>query len=197
MEPPAGAAQAGILYKRNPQAAAWSRKWSQSPVLPWTQRAYETCLSAGSTATLADGHLNWSPHPELHRANSHTKGVHRSKCFADLLAGQYDGDPEPTVTMEEADRLRIIAAGGYSGARPNVPERLQHSWQICDSRDRIIVLASENHGWGIQYQRYELRKSALDLTPGRLDDGGDLEPDLAVLIRPMLEAPLIQEWAEG
>ena len=25
-------------------------KWSQSPVLPWTQRAYETCLSAGSTA---------------------------------------------------------------------------------------------------------------------------------------------------
>ena len=24
--------------------------WSQSPVLPWTQRAYETCLSAGSTA---------------------------------------------------------------------------------------------------------------------------------------------------
>jgi hypothetical protein len=25
-------------------------KWSQSPVLPWTERAYETCLSAGSTA---------------------------------------------------------------------------------------------------------------------------------------------------
>ena len=29
--------------------------WSQSPVLPWTRRAYETCLSAGSTAVLADG----------------------------------------------------------------------------------------------------------------------------------------------
>src|ERR1035437_8520357 len=28
-------------------------KWSQSPVLPWTQRAYETCLSAGSTAMLS------------------------------------------------------------------------------------------------------------------------------------------------
>ena len=25
-------------------------KWSQSPVLPWAQRVYETCLSAGSTA---------------------------------------------------------------------------------------------------------------------------------------------------
>jgi hypothetical protein len=37
-------------------AAAFARSkfagegWSQSPVLPWTQRAYETCLSAGSTA---------------------------------------------------------------------------------------------------------------------------------------------------
>jgi hypothetical protein len=27
--------------------------WSQSPVLPWAQRAYETCLSAGSTAMLS------------------------------------------------------------------------------------------------------------------------------------------------
>src|SRR5206468_719703 len=25
---------------------------------------------------------NWSPHPQLHRVDSHTKGVHRSKCFA-------------------------------------------------------------------------------------------------------------------
>jgi hypothetical protein len=29
-------------------------KWSQSPVLPWTQRAYETCLSAGSTAVFEE-----------------------------------------------------------------------------------------------------------------------------------------------
>src|SRR5437879_737541 len=28
--------------------------WSQSPVLPWAERAYETRLSAGSTATLPD-----------------------------------------------------------------------------------------------------------------------------------------------
>ena len=26
------------------------QRWSQSPVLPWARRAYETCLSAGSTA---------------------------------------------------------------------------------------------------------------------------------------------------
>src|SRR6266702_2295860 len=40
-------------------------KWSQSPVMPWTQRAYETCLSAGSTAF---GLRKWSPHPGLHQA---------------------------------------------------------------------------------------------------------------------------------
>src|SRR6266511_3827834 len=34
-------APARFLYKRNPQAAAWRRKWSQSPVLPWAQRAYD------------------------------------------------------------------------------------------------------------------------------------------------------------
>ena len=66
MEPPAGAAPARLSYKGSLQAAARrqnglpsrsskSEGWSQSPVLPWTQRAYETCLSAGSTAMLAHG----------------------------------------------------------------------------------------------------------------------------------------------
>jgi len=31
LEPPAGAAPAGLHYKSNPQAAARRRKWSQSP----------------------------------------------------------------------------------------------------------------------------------------------------------------------
>ena len=52
MEPPAGAAPARFPYKGHRQAAAGRRKWSQSPVPPWVQRAYETCLSAGSTAKL-------------------------------------------------------------------------------------------------------------------------------------------------
>ena len=29
----------------------------------------------------------WSPHPELHRTGSHTKGVHRSKCFGGVKIG--------------------------------------------------------------------------------------------------------------
>jgi len=36
----------------SPSRSSTSEGWSQSPVLPWTQRAYETCLSAGSTAVL-------------------------------------------------------------------------------------------------------------------------------------------------
>jgi hypothetical protein len=50
------------LRTRNCGAAAFARwgiageGWSQSPVLPWTELAYETCLSAGSTAVLTDGH---------------------------------------------------------------------------------------------------------------------------------------------
>ncbi len=46
------------FLQRKPAGCRKEAKWSQSPVLPWTQRAYETCLSAGSTAE------NWSPHPE-------------------------------------------------------------------------------------------------------------------------------------
>jgi hypothetical protein len=34
-------------------------KWSQSPVLPWTERAYETCLSAGSTAAKNPLRIFW------------------------------------------------------------------------------------------------------------------------------------------
>jgi len=76
MVPAAGLAPA--LATLSTSCLCWldyASKKSQSPVLPWAQRAYETCLSAGSTAK------DWSPHPELHRAGFHTKEVHRPKCF--------------------------------------------------------------------------------------------------------------------
>jgi len=69
MESPAGDAPAGILYKRNPQAAAGAR-WSQSRVLPSAELAYDACLNAGSIA-------KWSPHPELHQAHFRTEEAHR------------------------------------------------------------------------------------------------------------------------
>ena len=70
-------------------------KWSQSPVLPWTQRAYETCLSAGSTAFEL---RKWSPHPELHQAGLLTEQAHRSKCFG----GNEIGRRETTCTSKAA-----------------------------------------------------------------------------------------------
>jgi hypothetical protein len=38
------------FIQRKPAGCRKEAKWSQSPVLPWAQRAYETRLSAGSTA---------------------------------------------------------------------------------------------------------------------------------------------------
>jgi len=84
-------------------AAAFARSsvagggWSQSPVLPWAQRAYETCLSAGSTATLPDKE-KWGPHPELHRVPLPTEQAHRSKCFG----GAEIGRRETTCTSKAA-----------------------------------------------------------------------------------------------
>ena len=36
-------------------------EWSQSPVLPWAWLAYDACLSAGSTAMLANGLVVLTP----------------------------------------------------------------------------------------------------------------------------------------
>ena len=44
----------GIIFlQKRSTGCCVEAKWSQSPVLPWAQRAYETCLSAGSTAMAA------------------------------------------------------------------------------------------------------------------------------------------------
>lgn len=51
-------------------------RWLQSRVLPSAELAYDACLSAGSIAVLADGEI-WSPHSELHRADSLTERTHR------------------------------------------------------------------------------------------------------------------------
>ena len=54
LDTPAGVAPAESLYKRNPQAAAWRKNGSQSPVPPWARLAYDACLSAGSTAVAGE-----------------------------------------------------------------------------------------------------------------------------------------------
>ena len=88
----------GLTFlQRKPAGCRKEAKWSQSPVLPWAQRAYETCLSAGSTATLPDEE-EWGPHPELHRVPLPTEQAHRSKCFG----GNDNGRRETTCTSKAA-----------------------------------------------------------------------------------------------
>ena len=88
----------GLTFlQRKPAGCRKEAKWSQSPVLPWAQRAYETCLSAGSTATLPDEE-EWGPHPELHRVPLPTEQAHRSKCFG----GDEIGRRETTCTSKAA-----------------------------------------------------------------------------------------------
>ena len=60
-----------------PSQSSESEGWSQSPVLPWAQRAYETCLSAGSTAVLAHGHQTGAPTRSCTELSSLTERAHR------------------------------------------------------------------------------------------------------------------------
>jgi len=62
------------------------REHSQSPVLPWAQRAYDARLSAGSTALLAHFHQTGVPTPELHRAGFQEKCIAQNALGAVKLA---------------------------------------------------------------------------------------------------------------
>ena len=83
------------FLQRKPAGCRKEAKWSQSPVLPWTRPAYETCLSAGSTAF---GIWKWSPHPELHQAGLLTEQAHGWQCFG----GMENGRRETTCTSRAA-----------------------------------------------------------------------------------------------
>ena len=145
--------------------------------------------------------LNPEGEPTVAYVDIEGEAVHKTVAdsFAELLAGQYEGDAEPAISMAEADRLTVIASGGYSGSRPGAPEGLHHSWKICGTDDQLIVLASENYGFGAKLERYEMKSSALAL--GAIDAeevAAGLGAELAELVLPALTASLIEKWnAEG
>ena len=70
------------FLQRKPAGCRKEAKWSQSPVLPWTQRAYETCLSAGSTAMLSNNQPNGAPTRSCTRL-----ACLPSRCIADNALG--------------------------------------------------------------------------------------------------------------
>jgi hypothetical protein len=111
-EPPAGDAPAGILYKRNPQAAAWRQKWSQSPVPPRTQRAYETCLSTGSTAVMAVSRQSGVPSRIL------TGNLAlRTRLLCALSYRDDNQTPGRSLPPAKSPRMEAAGAASRSGVR--------------------------------------------------------------------------------
>ena len=75
----------------------------------------------------------WSPHPELHRTGSHTKGVHRPKCFGGvkigvpsrILTGNLTLRTRRLCGLSYEDRLRTEA----SCTEPHLTERIYEDSQ--------------------------------------------------------------------
>jgi len=102
--------------------------------------------------------------------------------FANFLQGQYFGDSEPSVRLEEASRYEVISEGGYDGTLRSTGAQVNVGWKICSHRRRLIIFQRENWGWGETLTRFELRKANLVLAAAALEDYGlDLDPDFAEL----------------
>ena len=149
-------------------------------------------------------HLNSKGEPTILRVltDEDTANCWRvADSVAGFLQGQYFGDPEPSVQLKEADKLKLIAEGGYTGKSRVNRTPVQISWKICSQRSRIIVLSSED--WGIDKEGPELRRA--ELLKGNLCFGGQLSeenaaelgPELTDLIRPHVEAESIEKYDIG
>ena len=69
----------------------------------------------------------WSPHPGLHRAFSHTKGVHRSKCFGGVKIGV----PSRILTGNLTLRTRRLCGLSYGDKSITPPVGLFHRLMSC------------------------------------------------------------------
>jgi hypothetical protein len=117
-----------------------------------------------------------------------------------FLNSQYVGDPEPTVRLEEASRLKLIAEGGYVGTSEVSGKPVNISWKLLSRGSQLIALSSEDWGLGegVKLIRGELDKSELCFG-GELPD--NFESDLAELgsevvsgIRSQIMAPPIEVY---
>ncbi len=84
-----------------------------------------------------------------------------ASSFAEFLSGQYEGDPQPIVQMEEANNYRVIVEGGYEGFLNSTRTDVRISWKICSHRSHLIVFQEEDWGWRKSLKRVEFKKSDL------------------------------------
>jgi hypothetical protein len=112
---------------------------------------------------------------------------------ADFLHGQYFGEVEPSVHMEEAQRYTVLTEGGYEGTHRITGKAIQIAWKICADGDRLILFQREDWGQGEMRARAEICRTALGWEPIPLEEYGvDLEPGLAKLIRGTVEAKCLE-----
>jgi len=89
--------------------------------------------------------------------------------FSDFLAGQYEGDAGPIVEMKEAERYRVLAAGGYSGLHEVSGNKVEMEWKVCLDSRGILVFQREDWGWGESVKRQEMCRSQFQESHGVLD----------------------------
>ena len=92
-----------------------------------------------------------------------------ANSFTDFLAGQYEGDAAPIVEMNEAERYRVLASGGYSGMHEVSGKKVEMEWKVCLDGRRIIVFQREDWGWGESVKRQEMNRSQFQESSGALE----------------------------
>src|SRR5262249_36899755 len=117
-----------------------------------------------------------------------------------FLNSQYFGDPEPTVRLEEASRLELIAEGGYVGTSNVSGKPVNFSWKLLSRRSKLITFSSEEWGLGegVELIRGELDKSDLcfggELPENFESELAELGPEVVSGIRSQIMAPPIERY---
>jgi len=92
-----------FLQRKSAALLQGGREWSQSPVLPWAQRAYDARLSAGSTAV-----------PRTAASHSHEIGAPTRSCT------ELASIPKKCIAQNALGAVKLVGARRL--ARPRLPD---------------------------------------------------------------------------
>ena len=122
--------------QRKPAGCREEAKWSQSPVLPWTQRAYETCLSAGSTAMFSRNQQNGAP----------TRNCTKLACLPSRRIAQNALGASKMVGARRLARPRLPGSKPGGSAIPREP-RAEKLASLTGFAPVISCMRGRHVGW--------------------------------------------------
>ena len=125
------------FLQRKPAGCRKEAKWSQSPVLPRTQRAYETHLSAGSTAVLAQGQ---------HRNGAPTRSCTRLACLPSRRIADNALGASKMVGARRLARPRLPDPKSGGSAIPREP-RAEQMASLTGFAPVISCMRGRHVGW--------------------------------------------------